>query len=608
MAMHLDIISKLREIAKNWVFWLILVTGIAIFLRLLPALSNAAWGCDFGIYYGLTNSFVESGELFNPYQGWGSSYQYFPVLYAITGAAHWITGIDVLIIMPKVAPIFGGLSVMIFYFIVYELVGDRKKALLSSLFLAVLPFHAYQTSQAAPMTIGHFFLMLSMYLFIKNRKNIRYSIPLFSSTILLIMTHHLTTYFYLISIVFIVFVENIRKKEWTQSIKRDSLYILATSGLTFSYWMFIATPVYEGFMNGGLKLGSIQVDSNFTIILFYFMFFSMLGLILLKRRFNLFGDKEKTALKPSPAIFFLTIVISLFVIAVFSSLELPWGKIYFTPMSILYSIPFLVIFSFGVVGFRHAIFTRNGSFICGWFLALVFSFLYGMITLNTTILPHRHLEYIVAPLSIMSVYGMYSILKSDYGFLSKWKLKLLKNQRVVYPVIIVLLVATNAASVYPSYLAWEALDESYETITDENLAVIQWMDENLDRNDTVVASDHRLVLLAAAIGFNTTRDEAITMWNTSNLTECTNELYGVNKNYGMVTHVVVDNIMRESVVHIGFDGKKIYMTNESYEKFVYQPFELVYRNATLNQDMEETHWAEVYAVNWTFIEKYLKEP
>ena len=76
----------------------------------------------------------------------------------------------------------------------------------------------------------------------------------------------------------------------------------------------------------------------------------------------------------------------------------------------------------------------------------------------------------------------------------------------------------------------------------------------------------------------------------------------------MITHVVVDNIMRESVVHIGFDGKKVYMTNESYEKFVYQPFELVYRNATLNQNMEEAHWAEVYAVNWTFVEKYLKEP
>jgi len=49
----------------------------------------------------------------------------------------------------------------------------------------------------------------------------------------------------------------------------------------------------------------------------------------------------------------------------------------------------------------------------------------------------------------------------------------------------------------------------------------------------------------------------------------------------------------------------VYMTNESYLKFSQEPFELLYRNATVNQENEETHWAEVYRVNWTFIEQYL---
>jgi len=216
-------IPKPREIIKNWFFWLIVITVTAIILRSLPAWTNAAWGCDFGIYYGLTNSLVDNQELFNPYYGWGGSYQYFPVLYAITGAAHWITGIDILTIMPKIAPIFGGLSVMLFYFVVYELLGDRKKALLSSLFFAVMPFHVYQTSHASPLTIGHFFMMLSIYFFIKFRQDARFITPLFISTILLIMSHHLTTYFYLVSLIFIVFVENASKKEWTPSLKKDVL-------------------------------------------------------------------------------------------------------------------------------------------------------------------------------------------------------------------------------------------------------------------------------------------------------------------------------------------------------------------------------------------------
>ena len=166
--MNQKLILKLKLLANNWAFWLILVTGIAILIRAFPALLNAAWGSDFGIYYGLTNSFVENKEFFNPYNGWGETYQYFPVLYAITGIAHWATGIEVLSILPKIAPIFGGLTIAILYFIVFELMKNRRIALLSATLLAVATFHVYQTSHAAPLTVGHFFMLLSMYFFIKH--------------------------------------------------------------------------------------------------------------------------------------------------------------------------------------------------------------------------------------------------------------------------------------------------------------------------------------------------------------------------------------------------------------------------------------------------------
>jgi hypothetical protein len=51
--------------------------------------------------------------------------------------------------------------------------------------------------------------------------------------------------------------------------------------------------------------------------------------------------------------------------------------------------------------------------------------------------------------------------------------------------------------------------------------------------------------------------------------------------------------------------ESVYMTNESYLKFSQEPFTLVYRNATVNQDNKEIHWAEVYSVNWTFIDQHL---
>ena len=234
-----------REIVKQNYFWIISITALAIVIRSIPAWINAAWGCDFGIYYGLTNSLVENQGLFNPYNGWGSSYQYFPILYAITGGAHWLTGIDVLVIMPKIAPIFGGLSVLIFYFVIKELFGNTKTALFSMLIFAVMPFHVYQTSHASPLTLGHFFMMLSLYFFLKYRKDIKYTLPLIVSTGLLIMSHHLTTYFYLIALIMIFFFENATVKEWTNSAQKDILYIVVASAGIFAYWRFIATPVYE---------------------------------------------------------------------------------------------------------------------------------------------------------------------------------------------------------------------------------------------------------------------------------------------------------------------------------------------------------------------------
>jgi len=611
----LDIISRLSRIARSWIFWLLIITGIAIILRSLPAWTNAAWGCDFGIYYGLTNSFIETGDLFNPYIGWGNSYQYFPVLYAITGIAHMITGIDVLVLMPKLAPIFGGLSILIFYFLVYELIKDKRVALLSSAFLAVLPFHVYQTSHASPLTMGHFFMMISLFLFVKYRQDIRYVIPLLMSTILLIMSHHFTTYFYLISLIFIVFIENASRKNWTTHIRYDTVYILIASGLIFSYWALVATPVFQTFMNYGIKIGGIYLGSSFIVPMFYLLFFTLFGIVWLKRKFNLFYIRKEPTVKSCVYRFFLTIIICLSAMLVFLFVKLPWTNFSFTPLSIVYSIPLLIVFGFGVAGWRYLRFVKNGNFVKGWILAILLSFIYALVTHSGALYPHRHLEYIMVPLSIIAVFGVKGIFSNKElnsvsifsrkikNFQVPWnsiagKSRLVHKRQMLYILFIIALVTTNAVSIYPSHIA---LNASYEAITHENLSVNEWIKENLDENETVTCSDHRLARMVEAIGFKTTIDEALHIWDSENLSDYIDELYGEDKNYSRITHILIDDIMRERVVHVGF-GKIVYMTNESYDKFQNEPFNLVYRNATMNDNFEEIHWTEIYEVNWPYIE------
>src|SRR4030042_2975145 len=110
--------------------------------------------------------------------------------------------------------------------------------------------------------MGHFFMMLSLYLFIKMMEKKKYAIPLIISTVLLIMSHHLTTYFFLIILFFIVVIKSIRTD--LRTMIPDVVYVTFASTLTFYYWIFIATPVFTTFMNNGLSISSYLV-----ILLFY---------------------------------------------------------------------------------------------------------------------------------------------------------------------------------------------------------------------------------------------------------------------------------------------------------------------------------------------------
>jgi len=591
--MRQQFISKLRALANNWAFWLILITGTAIFIRLLPALLNAAWGCDFGIYYGLTNSFVENKALFNQYDGWGSTYQYFPVLYAITGIAHWATGIEVLSILPKLAPIFGGLTIAILYFIVFELMKNRRIALLSAAFLAVATFHVYQTSHAAPLTIGHFFMLLSMYFFIRYIKKKEFIVPLLASTFLLILSHHFTTYFYIISITFILFASIASK----QSTKKTNLHILAyvslVSALAFGYWAFVAKPVFYSFMQGNMFLPSYQ------IILLYYVFLyggSLAFLTKKKHAEKLFSLPQfgMISRKTKIIVFFITLL-ALSSYAVI--MGVPGIYIEITPLALLYSIPMLLLVSLSLAGFSDLKKTNGGIFIRGWSIALLLSFLYSLVSAN--FFPDRHLEYLIVPLCIPAAIVVKEMLegrkKQDIKKASlRLVLPVLKHPHInVMAVIVVgIMCVSNIMVAYPTIDALNSIDER---VSQPCINTFEWMEGNIS-NVSVVASDHRLSMILWAEGFDITYGETNHTWTAENVTVCFSELRKLN-----VTHIVIDDIMRETVINIDV-GKYYHMSNESYEKFISEPFELIYRNATVNNIGEELHWVEVYKVNKSYFD------
>lgn len=593
--MRQKFISKLRALANNWAFWLILITGVAIFIRLLPALLNAAWGCDFGIYYGLTNSFVENKALFNQYDGWGSTYQYFPVLYAITGMAHWATGIEVLSILPKLAPIFGGLTITILYFIVFELMKNRRVALLSAMLLAIATFHVYQTSHAAPLTVGHFFMLLSMYFFIKYIKKKEFIVPLLASTFLLILSHHLTTYFYIISITFMLFASIASK----QSTKKTNLHILAyvsiVSVLAFGYWAFVAKPVFYSFMQGNMFLPPYQI-----ILLYYVFLYGGSLAFLMKKKYagDLFSfpQFEIISRKTKIVVFF---IILLALSSYATIMGIPGVYIKITPLALFYSLPMLLLVSLSLAGFSDLKKTNGGIFIRGWSIALFLSFLYSLSSAN--FFPDRHLEYLIVPLCIPAAIVVKDMLeRHKEQDIKKASLRLFQpvlkhpHINVMAAIAVGIMCVSNMMVAYPTIDALNSIDER---VSQPCINTFEWMEGNVS-NVSIVASDHRLSMILWAEGFNITYGETNHTWTAENATACFSELKELN-----VTHIVIDDIMRETVINIDI-GKYYHMSNESYEKFISEPFELIYRNATVNGIDEELHWVEVYKVNKSYFGTY----
>ncbi|MCD6411084.1 MAG: hypothetical protein J7L20_01455 [Thermoplasmata archaeon] len=583
---------------RNHRFILFFIVLFAIFLRSLPAWLYPAWGGDLGIYFGIASRILETKSIFVDYDGWGSSYNYFPMLYLISLSVHLITGIDLLTVMTRTAPIIGGLTILIFYLIMMELTRKRKIALLSSALLAVAPFHVYQTSHAAPLTVGHFFMLLCILLFIKCRNNTKFLPLLLFSTLALILSHHLTTYFYLISILGMISWRNFKFKIPKKEIANDLIYLFTASALTFSYWKFVAKPVYYSFMEGGLHLEPWKVVALYFLVIILSIYISSV-LRESKKLRELLSKISSRWHHGFSKILFLSIAGFILMEIPFLFFEIPTTWVKLNPTTVILSIPVIVFFSIALAGVPFLSMDKNRSFLQGWLLAVSISLLYSLITVNTTLYPYRHMEYLVVPLSACGAFGVAEIgskIKTEVPLLKKLIKRLSAEVSVISMVMFVIL--SNALIAYPAGYSIGHLDERYSNCC---FSAIEWLKNNTNDNDTI-ATDLRLSDFIWAHGMKATFDKTNVTWTCENWTECINELEE-NEHHGKVTYILIDDVMRNSVVYLNVD-LHVKMSNESYNKFSREPFEMVFRNATLDDHGREIHWAEVYRINWSYIEEF----
>ncbi|MGC8663341.1 MAG: hypothetical protein ACP5SF_03845 [Thermoplasmata archaeon] len=623
---------------------IVLITLVAVFLRSIPSFRYAIWGVDFGIYYDLTTAFVNLGQIFKTLPSiWGSSgYGDFPMFYWTMIFLHDITGISVQNLLLHFTPIFAGFTVPIIYLIAKKLTDSDLIGIFSALFLAINPLEVFETSMVGLLVFGHVFLLLSMLLFIYARDNPKYYFPLAVSSLALILSHHLTTYMYTISIIGIIYFTKMMYPDY-KSYKYEVIYLIAFTSSTFFFWLTFVSSMY-GFITQAF-LGFIPWYT--VILIFYILLLSLLFTSRYFRKYFINFLKTNKFDFKSIYYFMITIFVSISILVLLITIGINGIKISLEGM--LLSLPFILTLGFVGTGIRDAKrFSKIEIILGGWTFFLTLSMIFSLITWNGVLIPYRYLEYLFEPFSIFAGIGLYSFYSSIKEYSSKFKEKEViyfypqihnnyggtiigtenrliahtvvnaqnsaagiyvkktkghRNLRSLFITILILTILVSIVTAYP--LINQVSETSQNYVTPTMMGGIQWLEKNGNKSYSV-ATDAVDGLYIEALGFNTTFEYTYQLWNSTNWTNALFELEGLNGTYPEIGYVLINSNMLnngvygfELVSHPSYDPP-ILISNLSFEKFFKEPFTKVYYNSTA----DGSQWVYVFMVNWTYINNY----
>ena len=629
---------------KNVFIYLGLIALLAILIRLIPTFGNYGWGNDFGIYYTILQDYVRKGSVMTTFPSpWGGAgYGDFPVMYVTIYSLSSMTGIGVRELLMTVPQILGGLTVVLIFFIAEYLTKDLRIALLSALLLAVDPIQAFQTSMSSILVFGHFFGLLTVLFAIKYIDRKVYIFPFLVSSVLLIMSHELSTFMYLVGTVGIFLFYKI-KYDINEPIKfLLPLYIFSIA--MFSYWYFVASKTILFISSGFLGIPA------WLIVTAYFVLLTLLFTIQsknIKSILNNILDRTVYRHERKP-ITVKTAVIVTTIIAGTALAVIPFYSSFMSYTSILVFLPLVGIAELIGVGFVFLSSKKYSIFLLGWIISLSVFLFYSIITRNLALLPGRFFEYLVEPMSIVEAIGVlgllesYKIIDTSWGLFSKkskdknrWKDELyswkninysFRDERkrfvvylrahsssryklnIVLPAILILVILSSATTVYT--VGNTVTPSHNQSISMNDYAAANWTTAHMNKNFSV-ATDHTIGILIDGMNESSSFEYTRYLWNSTNYSLIVPELlgkyYNTSLNYTPNMFILIDSSMLSGGVW-GYNGLNnpseppIYINNASFTKFFSSYFNPVYLNFT-----SRTKWSIVFEVNWTAINIHFLE-
>jgi hypothetical protein len=398
------------KIQKIWVkFTLISIIIFSIALRLIKLNEFAIWGSDSGEHFFLLNQMLNNGEINTSYNGWGFAYPYFPGMHLLDTGFMSISEISTYAALVLLVPIIAGLSVILLFCISQSIFRDVRISLISAAFVGVVLPHVYSSSHPMPGSLGGFILLLCIFLLVKSYENKNFLIPLILCTFGLVITHHLTTYFLMISIIgIIIFREILQNTEneiqpktfWKDKTKIDMayLFILITSSL--GYWFIYAEPFYDRIIEKNVPITPVGI-----LVLAYLGIFILWMLLKFRRRLKWKYNPKPISLKNLTIRMILFWIFGLIVLTISLLTTVPGTNMKTDIIGLPIFLPIIGIFSFISVAPAFLFFYRNGVVVLGWMVAILCSLLFAFISNSQELLLYRHLPYIMEPIGILAGLG-----------------------------------------------------------------------------------------------------------------------------------------------------------------------------------------------------------
>lgn len=515
---------------RRWAWAALLaILILAIAMRFLPLMQFSVWGSDSGEYYYLTRQLVDGGALSTAYDGWGFGYPYFPGMFLLTGEVSLVAGAGLFDSLLLVAPFVASLSVIVICLIALRAFEDIRAGLVAGAFLAVCTPAVFSTSHPIPGGIGDLLALLCLLLLLKSLDG-KAALPLLAlSSMALVMTHHLSTFFVIVPVMFaLLFREAMRLGTEVRRTAIEGGYLIFILSLTLLFWYAYATPFRDRVIPEGFGI------SAWAVLGLAFASLLVIPLaVLLRRRLrprSIYRPSYPT-LKRVSVNYVIFVTVGAIVMVATALISTPGTTIIVDRSVAYWFLPIIFLLGLAVAGGGRAEFSRDGMFVLWWLAACGATMLLAVVTSNHVLLPYRQMQYLMEPLAVLL--GVGAVFLHDNINIDRTKVKALAAAGLLSAGILL-----GAVTAYPPRGVLGGFEEG---TTSGEMDSVFWLRETSARTE-LVATDHRMSSMTFGFaGINASWDDAFDTLH-GNLSQAVTEMAGLDTPSGrhQVSMVLVD--------------------------------------------------------------------